>query len=281
MQQRCAPAWIVTAALLGVLAAGGGCAGSTHAPAAQATDPVGAHAAQKPPVAPLRRTARPSVPILMYHVIGEPPAGARLPALFVRPAHFTSQIRALKQAGYEAVTLRQVWNAWHHRARLPRRPVVLSFDDGSEGHVRHALPALRRAGWPGVLNLAWSFLTDIGGESAVRRLVRAGWEIDSHSLTHRDLTQLDDAALRSELTESRTRIRDAFGPRTAEFFAYPYGRLDARVRRAARDAGYLAATTVRAGFAKPTADPYALARIQVGAGARGPALLRRLRALRP
>ena len=115
----------------------------------------------------------------------------------------------------------------------------------------------------------------------MRRLARAGWEIDSHSITHPDLTQLDDAALRRELTESRTRIRDAFGARAADFFAYPSGRLDGRVKRAVRAAGYLAATTVRAGYAKPAADPYALPRIQVSGGTSGAALLRRLRALRP
>jgi peptidoglycan/xylan/chitin deacetylase (PgdA/CDA1 family) len=217
----------------------------------------------------------------MYHVIGATPPGARLPALFVSPSAFAAQIRALKQAGYHGVTLQEVWDAWHDGGRLPRRPVVLSFDDGSAGQVRHALPQLRRAGWPGVLNLAWRYLPDIGGESAVRRLVTAGWEVDSHSVTHPDLTQLDDAQLRSELTESQTRIRDAFGTGEASFFAYPSGRYDARVKRAVRAAGYLAATTVKAGYAKPTADPYALPRIQVSRGTSGPALLRRLRDLRP
>jgi peptidoglycan/xylan/chitin deacetylase (PgdA/CDA1 family) len=179
------------------------------------------------------------------------------------------------------VTLQQVWNAWHRGAKLPRRPIVLSFDDGTQGHVRHALPVLRGAGWPGVLNLTWSFLPAIGGTDAVRRLARAGWEIDSHSLTHPDLTRLSDAALRRELTGSRTRIRRAFGPRAANFFAYPSGRHDARVRRAVRAAGYRAATTVRRGLARPTANPYALSRIQVSGGTSAAALLRRLRELRP
>jgi peptidoglycan/xylan/chitin deacetylase (PgdA/CDA1 family) len=217
----------------------------------------------------------------MYHGIGDVPAGARLPALFVSPAQFTAQVRALRQAGYHGVTMQQVWDAWHDGGPLPRRPVVLSFDDGSQGQVRHALPALRRAGWPGVLNLAWRYLPDIGGTSAVRRLVSAGWEIDSHSITHPDLTRLGDAELRDELTGSQTRIRHAFGASTASFFAYPSGRYDARVEQAVQDAGYLAATTVQPGYARPTADPYALPRIQVSRGTSGPALLRRLRELRP
>ena len=170
---------------------------------------------------------------------------------------------------------------WQGRATLPQRPVVLSFDDGSAGQVRHALPTLSRAGWPGVLNLAWRYLPDIGGTRAVRRLVRAGWEIDSHSLTHPDLTQLSDAELTRELEASRTRIKGFFGERAANFFAYPSGRYDARVEQAVRDAGYLAATTVTRGFATPTADPYALRRIQVSRGMSATALLHRLRELRP
>ena len=262
MNRPCVPRWASAAVACALLLATAGCAGSAQAPAAQ------------------RPSSQP-VPILLYHVIGPVPADARLPSLFVGPGRFATHVRALRRAGYEAVTMQRVWDAWRGRATLPRRPIVVSFDDGSKGHVRHALPALRGAGWPGVLNLAWNFLPAIGGTDAVRRLARAGWEIDSHSLTHPDLTALTGADLRHELTASRTRIKRAFGSRAANFFAYPSGRYDARVRRAVRAAGYLAATTVKRGFAQPTADPYALARIQVGGGMNATALLRLLRELRP
>ena len=238
-----------------------GCAGSADAPAARGAVPE-------------------AVPILMYHVIGAAPADARLPSLYVSAQRFAEQVRGLRRAGYHAVTMQQVWESWHHGAVLPPRPVVFSFDDGSESHVRHALPALRRARWPAVLNLAWRFLPKMGGANAVRRLVRAGWEIDSHSLEHPDLRRLPAAALRRELTVSRARIRRVFGA-PARFFAYPSGRYDDRVKRAVRAAGYLAATTAERGYAEPAADPYALARVQVGGGMNATALLRRLRELRP
>ncbi len=280
MEQRCAPAWILSAIVCAVLLAVGGCASSSSAPSARADGPVGVAAAEKA-VVPLHRAPREPVPILMYHVIGDTPADARLPALFVSPADFAAQVAGLAKAGYHAVTLQQVHDAWRRGGKLPRRPVVLSFDDGSEGQVRHALALLRERGWPGVLNLTWRFLPDIGGVSAVRRLARAGWEIDSHSLNHPDLTQLSATELRRELRESRTRIKSAFGARAANFFAYPSGRYDGRVKRAVRAAGYLAATSVKAGFARPTADPYALGRIQVSGGTTATQLLRRLRELRP
>lgn len=224
------------------------------------------------------RASRQPVPILMYHAIRTAPPGARLPALWVRPKDFADEVRALRRAGYTAVSLQRVWYAWHGDASLPRRPVVFSFDDGYESHVRVALPVLRRAGWAGVLNLALGSIDELGGDRAVRRLIDAGWQIDAHSRTHPDLTQVSAAQLADETAGARAELHERFGV-DANFFAYPGGRYDARVAAAVRQAGYLGATTVRRAFATPAA-PYTLARIQVSRGTSGAALLRRLRALR-
>lgn len=231
-------------------------------------------------VAPRARAASgPPVPILMYHHVAPAAPPARLPALWVRPGAFADQVRALRRAGYRAVTLERVWDAWTGGPPLPCRPVVLSFDDGYADQVRNALPVLRRARWPGVLNLALRFLPGMGGTTAVRRLLAAGWEIDSHSITHADLTTLPPARLRSELAGSRARIRSLFGV-PANFFAYPSGRVDAAVVAAVRHAGYLGATTTRMGYATP-GDRFRLARVQVSRGLSAADLLRRLRAIRP
>jgi peptidoglycan/xylan/chitin deacetylase (PgdA/CDA1 family) len=225
-----------------------------------------------------RAASAPPVPILMYHHIAPAPAGVRLPALWVSPAAFAAHVRALRAAGYRAVTLGRVWDAWHGRARLPRRPVVLSFDDGYADQVAAALPVLRRERWPGVLNLTLDFLPAMGGAPAVRRLLDAGWELGSHAITHADLRTLGPVALREEVAGSRARIRELFGiaPR---FFCYPFGRVDGTVAAAVGRAGYLAATTTRAAFATPR-DPLRLPRVQVSRGESGADLLRRLRALR-
>jgi peptidoglycan/xylan/chitin deacetylase (PgdA/CDA1 family) len=222
--------------------------------------------------------SREPVPILMYHAIRTAPAGARLPSLFVRPKLFAAQVRALRRAGYHAVTMQRAWDAWHGDATLPRRPIVLSFDDGYPSQVGVALPVLRREGWPGVLNLTLSYLDEIGGAGAVRRLIDAGWEIDAHTRTHPDLTHSTDTRLEDEVAAARTEIADRFGVE-ANFFCYPGGAYDARVVAAVRKAGYLAATTTHMGFATPAA-PYTLKRVTVDGGSDAPALLRRLAKLR-
>lgn len=219
------------------------------------------------------------VPILMYHVLAEPGESTPFPELWVSPDDFRAQVAWLRANGYQAITLRSLWRHWERRTTLPRRPVILTFDDGFRSHIQVALPTLRELGWPGVLNLAVSHLKPHGDlrPVAVRELLRAGWELASHSLTHRDLTTLSDQDLHHELARSRALLGNQFGV-AVDFFCYPAGRYDARVVEAVRRAGYVGATTTRYGLARQ-GEPFTLARVRVD-GSDGVAdLARQLEAL--
>ena len=192
------------------------------------------------------------VPILMYHVIADPPADAPYPQLYVSERDFAGQMQWLARHGYRAVTQRQVWNHWHRGGALPPKPVVISFDDGYRSVAEAAWPHLQRRSWPGVLNLTVKNLQVSGGISQykVRRLVADGWELASHTLTHPDLPGLDARSLTREVSRSRAILRAKFGV-PVDFFCYPAGRYDAHVIRAVREAGYLGATTTLEGLARP------------------------------
>lgn len=206
---------------------------------------------------------RARVPILMYHLIAEAKAGTPFPELWVPPARFREQVAALRGAGFTAITMAELWAAWHGDGRLPRHPVVLSFDDGDLSQVMNAAPVLKRIGWPGVLNLAVNHLNAKGlPRWGARRMLRQGWEIGSHTIDHADLTTLGADALRRELAGSRRQLKTRLGI-DARFFCYPAGRNDATVRAAVKAAGYDAATTVDPGLAARGQDPYLLPRIRV------------------
>lgn len=225
--------------------------------------------APQPAVAP--GTVRVSeVPVLMYHVIADPPPQAPWPQLYVSPAEFETQVAWLERQGFAAVTLSDVWANWHDGEPLPDRPVVLTFDDGHRSVATEALPALRRRGWPAVLNLKLANLEPGSFTAAdVRRLLDAGWELGAHTITHPDLRTLDDAELEHEVAGSRAEISERFGVRV-DFFCYPAGRYDGRVIAAVQRAGYLGATTTNEGLATPR-RPFELRRIRVnrGDGVRG------------
>lgn len=207
----------------------------------------------------------PNVPVLMYHVIADPPPGAPWPQLYVSAAEFEAQVAWLERRGFAAVTLSDVWRNWHHGGSLPKRPVVLTFDDGYRSVATEALPVLRKRGWPAVLNLKVGNL-EPGSftESDVHKLLAAGWELGAHTITHPDLRTLDDAGLEREVAGSRMAIRKRFGV-TVGFFCYPAGRYDDRVIAAVRSAGFLGATTTLEGLATPD-HPFELRRIRVSRG---------------
>ena len=206
------------------------------------------------------------VPILEYHVIGAPPATEPYPGLFVSLADFAAQMRWLERNGYTAVTLDQVAAFWRGQGRLPAKPVVLSFDDGYRSDWVDAAPILQRIGWPGVLNLC---VNAVGPHrdlpvGLVHGLVRAGWEVDDHTLTHPDLTTLDAAGLHREIVVSRAVIR-RLTDEPVSFFCYPAGKYDAQVIAVVRAAGFLGATTENAGPATPSAA-FTLPRVRVAGG---------------
>jgi peptidoglycan/xylan/chitin deacetylase (PgdA/CDA1 family) len=200
------------------------------------------------------------VPILEFHVIGDPAPGAPNPGLYDSRATFRAQIAWLALQGYHAVTLDALYRSWRTAGwlALPGRPIVLTFDDGYPQDVSVALPVLRARHWPAVLNLQIGNLAP----ARVRQLLAAGWEIDAHTFTHPDLTRVDAAQLRREVAGSRKWIQSVFGA-PANFFCYPFGRYDPRVVAAVRRAGYVGAETQTPGDASPTDGMYRLHRIEM------------------
>ena len=209
------------------------------------------------------------VPILMYHVIERPRAGVANPLLYVAGKTFAAQVRWLDRHGFEGVTLDEVENAWAGRGLLPKRPIVISFDDGYRSHYTTALPILRRHHWPGVLSLTLGNINDPGDPLTprkVQKLVDAGWELDSHTISHVDLRDVTKRRLRHEVRDSRRIIRYVFRV-PADNFTYPAGLYNRRAIAAVRAAGYRGAMAVTPGLAS-RGQRFELHRIRITDGMR-------------
>jgi peptidoglycan/xylan/chitin deacetylase (PgdA/CDA1 family) len=235
---------------------------------ASTTTTAAAHATGVPGTTP--------VPILMYHVIAAPPAGAPFPGLYVPPTEFAEQMRALQQAGWHAVTLDQVEAYWRRGVPLgPGKPIVLSFDNGYNSQYTQALPVLRNLGWVGVENIQLSGLPPSQGglgEDQVRGLLAAGWELDTQGISHADLITLGASALHEQVAVARETLRSRYHV-PVNWFCYPSGHYDATVVTAVQAAGFKGSTTVVPGWAHPGDDPYRLHRLRVLGGTSGVALL--------
>ena len=196
---------------------------------------------------------------LMYHQLGEPAAGGD--ALYTVPrAAFAAQMHHLRDEGYEVLSVGQAL-----AGRPDGRPrVVMTFDDGSATDRSEAAPLLAALGFGATFYVVAGFLGRPGfvTEAEARELVGMGFEVGSHSMSHRYLSDLDAAGLREEVYASKQRLEDVLG-RRARHFACPGGRCNGRVTEAVRDAGYESLATSHVGLNTPATDAFHLTRIAV------------------
>ena len=279
-RRRAIAAVALVAALLAVAAvvatgSGGGSAGTAKSSAGHVAPGAASSTAAQPASTPAvaQRTA---VPVLMYHVIAAPPAGAPFPGLYVPPEEFQQQMSALHDAGWHAVTQDQVLAHWRTGASLGSgKPIVLTFDNGYHSQYAQALPVLRRLGWVGVENIQLSGLPPSQGglsQSEVEGLVAAGWELDTQGYDHADLITLDAQQLAFQVAETRKVIQARYHV-PVNWFCYPSGHYDETVISEVRSAGYQGSTTVVPGWARAGEDPYRMHRLRVLGGTSGAQLL--------
>jgi peptidoglycan/xylan/chitin deacetylase (PgdA/CDA1 family) len=200
------------------------------------------------------------VPILVYHNLGPQSKGR----LVLGADAFAEQMRYLKREGYHVVTLAEFVDWTRLKRQLPKKSVVLTFDDGYHAFRDYAYPVLKSLGFTATLFVYTDYVG--GGRNALtwdelKRLVAEGFDVQAHSKTHGDLRRAageTDAQyaqrMQAELTEPPRLFQRQLG-QGVQFLAYPYGRVDDDLLARVREQGYAAAFTVRresnASFVRP------------------------------
>ena len=215
------------------------------------------------------------IPILMYHQIDVPPKrGTSLRGLIVAPSSFARQMALLKWLGYKGLAMRDLepYLAGEKQGKV----VGLTFDDGFQNNVRHALPVLQKHGFTAT---CYAVSQAIGGTNSWdknlgiaqkplmsdddwRKWLRSGMEIGSHTRTHADLRKLSPEEALAEISGSREDLQKQFSCEVRHF-CYPYGWYTDEHKQMVESAGYRTATTTARGKVSVPADPYALRRIMV------------------
>jgi peptidoglycan/xylan/chitin deacetylase (PgdA/CDA1 family) len=201
-------------------------------------------------VAGVEPTGYQLVPILVYHNLGPQSKGR----LLIGADAFTEQMRYLKKEGYHVVTLADFVEWLQFKRQLPRKTVVLTFDDGYRAFRDFAYPVLKELGFTATL-FVYTDYVGAGRNSLswedLRGLAAEGFDVQAHSKTHGDLRRApgeNDAQytrrMQTELAEPPKQFQRQLG-RPVPFLAYPYGRVDDALLTRVRQEGYVAAFTVR------------------------------------
>lgn len=174
--------------------------------------------------------------ILLYHHVAISPIESQY---YIHPENFALQMKALDEWGFTPIPLSLLVKAINEGAKLPQRPVVISFDDGRLDIYENAFPIMQEYGFVGVFYILGGGLEEknLVGVEELQEMAAAGWEIGSHSYSHADLSKLDEDTSYREVVGSRHALEEAL-ELPIKSFAYPFGTITQIAGEQVHTAGY-------------------------------------------
>lgn len=205
-------------------------------------------------------------PTLMYHHIQpmEEAKAAGHQYLNVAPETFRTQLQYIKDKGYNVVSMSELIAFFDSGTPLPKKPILITIDDGYKDNHTYAFPILREFSYPatiflstGLMNngdyLNWDQISEMSGHKIL---------MANHTWSHKNL-QTNQDVVTKEIQTASTQLsqRGLDNPKT---FAYPYGLVSSQARVALKNEGYTIAFTTRPGSALCKQQRLDLPRIRVG-----------------
>lgn len=213
------------------------------------------------------------VPILMYHKVDRLNRRSTVQGHYVSPILFKRQMAVLAAMGFTAIPLSTLYKPG---AKLPRKPIVITFDDGYVNFLTNALPVLRSYRFMATVFLVANQLGGINEWDVVKGDVseplmsiaqiqqarEAGTEFGSHTLDHADLQAVTPEEAWRQIDGSKRQLEEMLACEV-DAFCYPYGRKTPDVCEMVRRAGYRVACSTEKGLNTEHTNHFALRRINV------------------
>lgn len=195
-----------------------------------------------------------TVPVLVYHKFSKHVSDR----MTVREDAFEEQMAFLKRNGYRVIRLQELFDFLDRKSPIPKKSVVITFDDGWLSMYEIAYPILKRYGYPATLFVYTDLIRPSNTSldwRKIREMAQNGIDMQCHSKTHRSLGKLEDEetlqayfeAVKAELVESAKIIKRQLN-KDVKYLAYPFGDTNSLVIAMLGKLGFQGGlTVVRAG----------------------------------
>ena len=201
-----------------------------------------------------------TVMVLNYHKVVDEHMSLSVPL-----ADFEQHMKWLKEYGYTSITPEELYEFIVNGSELPEKPVLITFDDGYKDNYTNAYPIMKKYGFKGTIFVVTGFLgvydNYMTWEQA-KELADNGFSIESHTYSHKSMTEASDEEISKELTKSRDTIRNKLGIE-ADFMAYPTGTYNLHIAELVQKAGYKGAFTIKYDNVSRESNVYALERVPI------------------
>ena len=170
--------------------------------------------------------ARPQVPILCYHQIRNwISTDGKMGKDYIVPiAEFKSQMKMLADSGYQTILPDQLYNYLVYGTKLPKKPIMLTFDDTKLDQYTNALPELKKYGFKGVFFIMTVSLgkPNYMSKAQVKELSDAGHIIGSHTYDHQNVKKYQGEDWVTQIEKPTKTLKEITG-KDVKYFAYPFG----------------------------------------------------------
>ena len=170
--------------------------------------------------------ARPQVPILCYHQIRNWIASdGKVGKDYIVPtAEFKSQMKMLADSGYHTILPDQLYNYLAYGAKLPSKPIMLTFDDTKLDQWTVAIPELKKYGFKGVFFIMTVSLgkPNYMSKAQIKEMSDAGHVIGSHTYDHQNVKKYQGEDWVTQIEKPTKTLKEVTG-KEINYFAYPFG----------------------------------------------------------
>ncbi len=169
---------------------------------------------------------RRQVPIVCWHQIRnwKPTDSKGAKDYIVQIAAFRDHIKMLADSGYHSILPEQLYNYMVYGQALPKKPIMLTFDDTDLDQFTIARPELQKYGFKGVF---FVMTVSIGrphymNKEQIRQLSDEGNAVESHTWDHHNFKKFTGKDWETQLDKPTKKLEDITGKKI-KYFAYPFG----------------------------------------------------------
>lgn len=191
--------------------------------------------------------ARREVPVLCYHQIRNTTASdsKRAHDDIIAPDKFREHMKMLADSGYHSILPDQLYNYLVYGAKLPEKPIMITFDDTDEDQFTVGATTLKKYGFKGVYFIMTVSIGRKGRinymtKEQIKQLSDEGNTIASHTYDHKNFAQFTDEDWKTQIDEPTKKLEEITGKKV-EYFAYPYGVYKAANLHKLKEHGFKAA----------------------------------------
>ncbi|MEX0780797.1 MAG: polysaccharide deacetylase family protein [Balneolales bacterium] len=192
------------------------------------------------------------IKVLMYHSIVEDKSASDNSRYCIHKNIFKKQLAIINKLGFSTITFDDYHSFTQGKLQLPKKPIIITFDDGYQDTYEIAFPLIKELNMKAVVfvmgdrTLAtniWDFhtretpISRLMQDNQIKELYLKGFEIGSHSISHRNLNKLSEKEVYIELKLSKATIEYIIGKPIRSFSA-PFGQLSAKIKKLIAQVGY-------------------------------------------